>query len=118
MNAPAKIEAPSILSRKAIAEMTRVDLEHENWCKRKGYMKAGECHGFRAVFRSIKHGGIWDDARIYRTRAEALEAAHNAIIPNHVFERVERVNTGLHSVYEGEDYFTTPRVSHGMGDPA
>ena len=115
MNAVLPVEREGILSRKAIAEMTRVDLEHENWCKRKGYMKAGQCHGFRAIYRSTVHGGIWDDARIYRTRAEALEVGHSTIIPNHVFERVERVSTALHSIHDGEDYFTTPRVVPGEG---
>lgn len=115
MNAQAKITQATLLSPKARAHMASVDREHEQWCKRKGYLREGGCHGFRVTFRSLTHGGTWDDDRIYATRADALEAAHGSVIPNHVFERIDRVNTAPHSLYEGEDYFTTPRVTAGMG---
>lgn len=89
---------PLGFSDNALSIMASDDAEFERSARRRGYLEAGECFGFRVISRNLRHGSPTSDGPIFGTRIEALTDAYSATTEGFIFERIERVRTTLASI--------------------
>lgn len=89
---------PLGFSDNALSIMASDDAEFERSARRRGYLEAGECFGFRVISRNLRNGSPTSDGPIFGTRIEALTDAYTVDARGFIFERIERVRTSLASI--------------------